>query len=668
MPVFKSLVIALIFVPSLVFATDRYVATTGTNSGTCNSSGSPCLTISYAVTQSSDGDTINISAGTYTENISYSNKNLTFQGADTQTTIIDGNDSSAVINYVPSGSDSVTINDLTLQNGNNGTGGCLRFEDTSASDSMLITLNDVHVTSCTASSVGGGLYMLCLNGGTCNLTVNNSTFSGNTGGSAGAIALIFNNLLTLNNVTIAGNSASSGDAGGIFLNVGTLNINNSTIANNTTAGVSAGIAVSSGTVSFRNSILDNSANNCSGTVSSNDYNISNDASCAGLNGSNDQNSTDPLLGTLTDNGGNVPTMTLLANSPAINSGDNTNCQSTDARGQNRAATASDACDIGAYEIICGDSVVDTGESCDNGNSNSDTVVDACRTTCESASCGDGVVDTGEACDDGNSSNTDSCKNTCVLASCGDGILQTGEECDDGSSNSNSTTDACRTSCLEAYCGDGIIDTGETCDDGNVVENDGCNSTCTTVCGNGTIEDGETCDDSNTEALDGCSSSCFLETFTELENDNGDVNFDNIKSGDTVVLNAPDPSVSSSLNKKMKFAASDENCDCTWTISPDTRGSFSASSSCSSNLTLSEEGLSNISVAVDCGESGSATYKQSVSIQAASSPISTSSSSGGCSLSVQKQNFTFTWIYIFLILPYFLLPVKPKACEQESVYE
>jgi subtilase family serine protease len=49
----------------LAAAADRYVATTGTNSGDCSSVSSPCLTISYAITQSVSADTINVATGTY---------------------------------------------------------------------------------------------------------------------------------------------------------------------------------------------------------------------------------------------------------------------------------------------------------------------------------------------------------------------------------------------------------------------------------------------------------------------------------------------------------------------------------------------------------------------------------------------------------------------------
>lgn len=66
------------------------------------------------------------------------------------------------------------------------------------------------------------------------------------------------------------------------------------------------------------------------------------------------------------------------------------------------------------------------------------------------------------------------------------------------------------------CGDGLVHPSlETCDDGNVLDDDGCPSTCDVevpdpVCGNGTVESGEACDDGNTSGQDGCTASCEVE--------------------------------------------------------------------------------------------------------------------------------------------------------------
>ncbi len=67
-------------------------------------------------------------------------------------------------------------------------------------------------------------------------------------------------------------------------------------------------------------------------------------------------------------------------------------------------------------------------------------------------CGNSVEESGEECDDGNASNTDSCLNICLNASCGDGYIWGGqEECDDGNTNNG---DGCSSVCqTEADDGD-----------------------------------------------------------------------------------------------------------------------------------------------------------------------------------------------------------------------
>ncbi|MEW5849828.1 MAG: Ig-like domain-containing protein [Myxococcota bacterium] len=77
---------------------------------------------------------------------------------------------------------------------------------------------------------------------------------------------------------------------------------------------------------------------------------------------------------------------------------------------------------------CGDGLLDPGEACDNGGSNSDTVPDACRMDCTLAACGDDVTDSGERCDDGNLDNGDGCDSNCTPTACGNGILTDGETC------------------------------------------------------------------------------------------------------------------------------------------------------------------------------------------------------------------------------------------------
>jgi len=158
------------------------------------------------------------------------------------------------------------------------------------------------------------------------------------------------------------------------------------------------------------------------------------------------------------------------------------------------------------EAVCGDSVVQAGEDCDDGNAdNSDGCVDACK----AAACGDGFVQAGvEMCDDGNANNDDICLDTCALASCGDGLVGPGEACDDGNQVDE---DACTNICALPSCGDGKVQQDEECDDGNQVDGDACLNTCLTAkCGDNTVQDGvEACDDANDVETDACLATCEL---------------------------------------------------------------------------------------------------------------------------------------------------------------
>jgi cysteine-rich repeat protein len=171
--------------------------------------------------------------------------------------------------------------------------------------------------------------------------------------------------------------------------------------------------------------------------------------------------------------------------------------------------------------VCGDGIVQGNEQCDDDNASN---TDACTNICKNARCGDGFVRAGvEQCDDGNTNNNDACSNSCVSAQCGNGVVNVGEQCDDGNGNiGDLIADFCDPNCTNPTCGNGVLGVSqifgfpfpEDCDDGNLINGDGCDSTCFTetaaVCGNGTVEAGEQCDDGDTTSGDGCSSTCQTE--------------------------------------------------------------------------------------------------------------------------------------------------------------
>jgi fibro-slime domain-containing protein len=216
-------------------------------------------------------------------------------------------------------------------------------------------------------------------------------------------------------------------------------------------------------------------------------------------------------------------------------------------------------DAGAGDIVgCGDSVLQSGEACDDGNGVSG---DGCAANCAAldkdyacpvpgqscvttVSCGDGLVTGDELCDDGNQVDGDGCNADCrgvaagwscpiaglrcEASSCGDGIVAGFEECDFATSSLGCTDcridagyDCAADGCLATQCGNGVVERGEQCEDGNDRPFDGCHQcrleplceagVCQSVCGDGQLFANEACDDGNNRNGDGCSSSCTVES-------------------------------------------------------------------------------------------------------------------------------------------------------------
>jgi len=228
---------------------------------------------------------------------------------------------------------------------------------------------------------------------------------------------------------------------------------------------------------------------------------------------------------------------------------------------------------GISDPICGNTVVEFGEDCDDGSNGNDA--DGCYDNCVFTFCGDNIEQDpngygfSEQCDDGaDGDDTNVCYDDCTLTYCGDTIVQDtngnhfNEYCDDGADGDDTNvcyddctftycgdsivqdpngedvnevcdsdtvvcttnegyagTKECYESCLgydecytEESCGDGVQNGLEQCDDGNNVDNDGCDALCVIeYCGDDIINNvDEQCDDGNTDDADGCDSNCYDE--------------------------------------------------------------------------------------------------------------------------------------------------------------
>ena len=280
-------------------------------------------------------------------------------------------------------SGTLTFNNSTLSNNSAHCGGACTPEGGGIYNSGGATLNNSTLnnnsTGCDVSdcfSEGGGIFnqgiaqffarasarpdVPCLFG--------RSQPAAGCGGSA----------LSLTNVTLNANSSTcpsvfcTADGGAIF-NGGTATLTTITMAGNSVTctgspctATAGGIDTTGGTANLQASILAaNTGGDCSGTVTSGGFNVTDDATCglAAQGQPGDVESSPTLaadLGPLAANGGPVATMALLPGSPAIDHFPTNTClaafaalvpplAATDARGITRPQGP--ACDSGAFELV-----------------------------------------------------------------------------------------------------------------------------------------------------------------------------------------------------------------------------------------------------------------------------------------------------------------------------
>lgn len=231
-------------------------------------------------------------------------------------------------------------------------------------DGTVLTIVGSTIADNLTSDAGGG----GISGGM-RVTVAASTISGNRvqgadGDGGGGIDTV--GTLVVADSTISGN-ATAGSGGGIRSG-GDASLNNVTIADNAAdadrqyGGDGGGVAVAGGTFRLANSIVagnrdqSGGAPDCSGTLTSQGYNILQVATGCAIGGMTTGNliGVNPKLGPLSDNGGDTLTHALTSTSPAINAGSPAApgsgggaCEAKDQRGAIRPRGP--RCDIGAYE-------------------------------------------------------------------------------------------------------------------------------------------------------------------------------------------------------------------------------------------------------------------------------------------------------------------------------
>jgi len=198
-----SILFAVVLVLSLSLMTTVPVAAQTTwyvDDATCPSTGSgtsgdPFCSIQDAIDAASAGDTINVAAGTYYENITLKN-GVEVLGAGASVTTIQGTGAGSVVTAI-SVSSSTKLDGFTITGGNAINGG-----------GMYNWSSSLVVTNCTFSANLAAAY----GGGMCNSwysspTVTNCTFSANSAMHGGGMNNDYSSP-TVTNCTFSGNSAT----------------------------------------------------------------------------------------------------------------------------------------------------------------------------------------------------------------------------------------------------------------------------------------------------------------------------------------------------------------------------------------------------------------------------------------------------------------------------
>ena len=262
-------------------------------------------------------------AGNQLPTITGANGDLTITGLGARLLSIDGDNLSRILEV--SVGANVEVSGLTLTGGNSGnaSGGAILSAGT-----LTITASQIENSTAETAGGGGGIFS-----NNAVLTIIDTTISGNTSNGTGAGGGIYNNggTLTVINSTISGNQVTGNDFGGGIFNDGTATITNSTIVDNTSGNVGGGIRNHIGdTLVLENTIIagntgggsaDDLSDAGSGSVTANFSLIQTNSGFTLAGGSgNNITDTDPLLGSLQNNGGPTDTHALLTGSAAINAG------------------------------------------------------------------------------------------------------------------------------------------------------------------------------------------------------------------------------------------------------------------------------------------------------------------------------------------------------------
>ncbi len=221
-----------------------YVSTTGDDAMGNGSASKPYATIQKAINHAFAGNTIEVAAGTYMEDIDFGGKNLILQSANGATvTTIEGSGTKSVFNFTHGENSTSLVKGFTISNGSAGSGGAVYCNNGSSPrfKGLIVTGN--------YGGSGGGFYVR----ENSNVSLENVVITGNTSSMGGGL-YVYNSSVKLRNVVIGNHSAVS-IASAIYLTNSHIDIINCTIANNSANSQGAIYSVGSTINQVTNSIF-----------------------------------------------------------------------------------------------------------------------------------------------------------------------------------------------------------------------------------------------------------------------------------------------------------------------------------------------------------------------------------------------------------------------------
>ena len=368
-------------------------------------------TITNAIAAASDGDSLLIFPGTYTEPGIAVDKSLTLRGAAASNTIVQAAGtydaaSSRVFSFWSAATTNV-LEDLTVRHGHPSSewgegGGILLAEGRLTVNRCRVVRNhapsgtgdiwypygggianwngqlqltDCEISENTAGNGGGGIFSGHWGEPAPRVVLHNSTVSDNVAVDGGGIwyqgcMAVSNSTVSCNRATIWGGGIWSGINATLSLSHGTLSQNSAGVKGGGICVLTNGLGDGAAVSLYHAVVADNSVDSGGsgpdgyGSLNSLGYNfIENTNNCVITNVvTGNIYNEDPVLGALQDNGGPTPTHALLPLSPCINGGDPGFAPppTGDQRGDPRVEGG--VIDIGAYEYLVGDNLVSNENS------------------------------------------------------------------------------------------------------------------------------------------------------------------------------------------------------------------------------------------------------------------------------------------------------------------